>query len=342
MPRNPFSKESSLATIPSTMQAVTVLNPGKDSSLQLQSYPVPVPSAEQLLIKVAAAGINRADLMQRRGMYPPPPGDSEILGLEVAGIVVAAGPQHKSWLGKAVFGLVPGGGYAEYALLHAGHAMAVPAGYSMAEAAACAEVFLTAYQLLFTIGGLQSGQRVLIHAGASGVGTAAIQLAKAAGAMVAVTASSEDKLAACKALGAELLLNYTTVRFEQQLAAQWPDGVNLILDPVAGDYIGREIPLLAMDGKIVIYAMMGGRDIPQLDLAALFKRRGQLICSTLRNRSNRYKTALTQAFSNAFGRALAQRQIAPVLQQQFTLQQAGQAHQLMASNQTVGKLVLTL
>lgn len=331
-----------MANIPSTMQAIAVVNAGKDSTLQIEQRPVPVPAAEQLLVKVAAAGINRADLMQRRGLYPPPAGDSDILGLEVAGIVVAAGPQHKSWLGKAVFGLVPGGGYAEYALLHAGHAMAVPAGYSMAEAAASAEVFLTAYQLLFSIGALQSGQKVLIHAGASGVGTAAIQLAKAAGAVIAATASSDDKLAACKALGAEVLLNYTTAAFEQELAAQWPDGVNLILDPVAGDYISREIPLLAMDGKIVLYAMMGGREIPQLDLSLLFKRRGQLICSTLRNRSNKYKTALTQAFCNAFGQALAHRQIAPVLQQQFKLQQAEQAHQLMASNQTVGKLVLTL
>jgi len=331
-----------LATIPSTMQAIAVVNAGKDSTLRVEQRPVPVPAAEQLLVKVAAAGINRADLMQRRGLYPPPAGDSDILGLEVAGIVVATGPQHKSWLGKAVFGLVPGGGYAGYALLHAGHAMAVPAGYSMAEAAASAEVFLTAYQLLFTIGALQSGQKVLIHAGASGVGTAAIQLAKAAGAVVAVTASNDDKLAACKALGAEVLLNYTAAAFEQELAAQWPDGVNLILDPVAGDYISREIPLLAMDGKIVLYAMMGGREIPQLDLSLLFKRRGQLICSTLRNRSNKYKTALTQAFTNAFAQALAHRQIAPVLQQQFKLQQAEQAHQLMASNQTVGKLVLTL
>ncbi|MGP9801133.1 NAD(P)H-quinone oxidoreductase [Rheinheimera sp. NSM] len=331
-----------MANIPSTMQAIAVVNAGNDSTLRVEQRPVPQPSAEQLLVKVAAAGINRADLMQRRGLYPPPVGDSDILGLEVAGIVVAAGPLHKSWLGKAVFGLVPGGGYAEYALLHAGHAMAVPAGYSMAEAAASAEVFLTAYQLLFSIGALQSGQKVLIHAGASGVGTAAIQLAKAAGAVVAVTASSDDKLAACKALGAEVLLNYTTAAFEQELAAQWPDGANLILDPVAGDYISREIPLLAMDGKIVLYAMMGGREIPQLDLSLLFKRRGQLICSTLRNRSNKYKTALTQAFCNAFGQPLAHRQIAPVLQQQFKLQQAEQAHQLMASNQTVGKLVLTL
>ena len=183
-----------MATIPSMMQAIAVVNPGKDSKLVIEQRPLPQPGPEQLLIKVAAAGINRADLMQRRGAYPPPEGESDILGLEVAGVVIAAGPQHKSWLGKAVFGLVPGGGYAEYALLHAGHAMVVPAGYSMAEVAATAEVFLTAYQLLSSIGNSQPGQHVLIHAGASGVGTAAVQLAKAIGCKVAVTTSSDDKL----------------------------------------------------------------------------------------------------------------------------------------------------
>lgn len=330
-----------MATIPTMMQAVVVTDPGKDSQLQIEQRAVPQPNAEQLLVKVAAAGINRADLMQRRGLYPPPQGDSDILGLEVAGVVVAAGSQHKSWLGKAVFGLVPGGGYAEYALMHAGHAMAVPNGYSMAEAGATAEVFLTAYQLLCAIGNVQSGQQVLIHAGASGVGTAAIQLAKALGANVAVTASSDEKLKVCSALGADVLLNYQHCAFELVLAQQWPDGINLILDPVAGDYIKREIPLLAQDGKIVLYAMMGGREVPQLDLAALFKRRGQLICSTLRNRSNRYKTSLTQAFVTAFAVSLAQRQIRPILQQQFSWQQAEQAHQLLATNTTIGKLVLT-
>lgn len=330
-----------MASIPATMQVIAVENTGKDSTLRIEQRAVPQPSAEQLLVKVAAAGINRADLMQRRGMYPPPKGESDILGLEVAGVVVAAGPLHKSWLGKAVFGLVPGGGYAEYAVLHAGHAMAVPAGYSMAEAAATAEVFLTAYQLLCSIGNLQSSQRVLIHAGASGVGTAAIQLAKALGAKVAVTASNADKLAVCTALGADLAINYNITAFEQQVASQWPEGVNLVLDPVAGEYISREIPLLATDGKIVLYAMMGGHEIPQLNLAALFKRRGQLICSTLRNRSNSYKTTLTQAFSQTFSHRLAQRQIQPVLQQQFDWREAQIAHQLMAANATIGKLVLT-
>ena len=330
-----------MATIPSMMQAIKVVGSGTDSKLITEQCPVPQPGPEQLLIKVAAAGINRADLMQRRGLYPPPDGESDILGLEVAGVVIAAGAQHKSWLGKAVFGLVPGGGYAEYALLHAGHAMAVPAGYTMAEAAATAEVFLTAYQLLSSIGNLQPAQHVLIHAGASGVGTAAVQLAKAIGSKVAVTASSEDKLELCHKLGADILINYQAAAFEQELARFWPAGVDLILDPVAGDYISREIPLLKMDGKIVLYAMMAGREVPHFDLVPLFKRRGQIICSTLRNRTNHYKTRLTQAFYQTYGQPLAQRQIQPVLQQQFHWQEAEQAHRLMASNSTKGKLVLT-
>lgn len=327
--------------LPITMQVIAVNHTGKDSLLAIEQRAVPVPSAEQLLIKVAAAGVNRADIMQRRGLYPPPAGDSDILGLEVAGIVVATGPQHKSWLGKAVFGLVPGGGYAEYAVLPASHAMAVPAGYTMVEAAATAEVFLTAFQLLCSIGQLQQGQRVLIHAGASGVGTAAIQLAKSIGAKVAVTSSQDDKLTLCKALGAEVAINYSRCQFEQALAQCWPEGVNLILDPVAGDYINRQIPLLADDGKIIVYALMGGRDVPQLDLAALFKRRGQIICTTLRNRSHHYKTNLVQTFIHTFGRQLAQRSIQPVIYQQFNWRQAEQAHQLMASNTNMGKLILT-
>lgn len=327
--------------IPASMQAIQIIEPGKQSQLAVQTIATPTPSAEQLLVKVAAAGINRADLMQRQGMYPAIAGESDILGLEIAGIVVGAGPLHRHWLGKAVFGLVPGGGYAEYAVMQAGQAMPVPAGYSMAEAAATAEVFLTAYQLLNWHGALQSGQRVLIHAGASGVGTASIQLAKMIGAQIAVTASCSEKLKLCQQLGADIAINYTEQRFEDELKLQWPEGIALILDPVAGAYISRELPLLAMDGKIVIYAMMAGRHLDGLDLAPMFSRRAQLICSTLRNRSNKYKSTLTQQFINHYGQALAQRTIQPIVQQQFYWQDVEQAHQLMAANKTQGKLVLT-
>lgn len=329
--------------LPQKMKVIDVQQPGDNSELVFSERLVPQVAAGQLLVRVAAAGINRADLMQRKGLYPAPEGESDILGLEVAGIVVAVGDSSLSdWMGQAVFGLVPGGGYAEYALLQAGHAMPVPAGWSMAEAAATAEVFLTAYQLLFSIGKLTAGQKVLIHAGASGVGTAAIQLAKARGAQVAVTVSSTEKAEVCRKLGADLIINYQQQDFAQELKQQWSQGVNLILDPVAGSYMSRQIPLLAMDGIIVVFAMMGGSKLEQLNLAPLFKRRGQIICSTLRNRSDDYKRELTSHFMADFASALADKQVTPELFRVFNWQQAEQAHQLMTDNQTSGKLVLTI
>lgn len=328
--------------IPQQMQVIDVEEPGKNSRLVFKSRAVPQPVADQLLVKVAAAGINRADLMQRRGHYPAPAGESDILGLEVAGTVVAAGPSQQHWVGEKVFGLVAGGGYAEYALLNAGHAMLLPDGWSMEEGAATAEVFLTAYQLLFTIGQLKADQKVLIHAGASGVGTAAIQLALAAGADVAVTVGSDDKAEFCRLAGAALAVNYRNDDFAEVIRQHWPDGVHLILDPVAGDYLPRQMPLLAMDGVIVVFAMMGGSKIEQFDLTAMFRRRGQLIFSTLRNRSKEYKTMLTSQFNQRFNEALVKRRIEPVIDQIFNWQHAEQAHQRMAGNQTIGKLILTL
>lgn len=322
------------------MQAIIVKEPGKNSQLTVDILAMPIANREQLLIKVAAAGINRADLVQRQGFYPPPKGESDILGLEVAGVVVAAPDNLQHWLGKKVFGIVPGGGYAEYALLHHQHAMLVPEGFSMSQAAAVAEVFLTAYQLLFLHGQLQAEQKVLIHAGASGVGTAAIQLAKYVGAKVAVTASNEEKLTLCKQLGADVTINYKQEPFELALTKHWPDGADLILDPVAGDYIQRDVSVLALDGKIVIYAMMGGRKLPELDLAPLLKQRGHIICSTLRNRSDEYKADLTARFISQCGDALKAGILKPIVFEQFHWHDAAKAHQLMASNQTQGKLIL--
>lgn len=328
-------------SIPGQMQAIQVQNPGKQSSLHWQTVPVPKPAAGQLLLKVAACGINRADLMQRQGFYPPPRGDSEILGLEAAGTVVAVGDDSlQAYLGQRCFGLVNGGGYAEYVLIPAGQAMPVPEGWSMVQAAATAETFLTAYQLLFSIGGATAGQRVLIHAGASGVGTSAIQLAKAKGLQVAVTVGSADKAAACLQLGADLAINYRQQDFAAVLEQTWPDGINLVLDPVAAAYIPANMRLLAPDGKIVIYAMMGGRTLPELDLALLFRKRGQLVCSTLRNRDAAYKSRLTADFQHDFAEALNSGSIAPVIQQQFVADQAEAAHTLLSSNHTIGKLVL--
>lgn len=340
------------ANMPTTM-AAAILESDADgtTALQWQHIAIPQPVAGQLLLQVVASGINRADLMQRRGHYPPPAGDSVILGLEVSGVVVAVGSSDEEhWLGKRVFGLVNGGGYAAYALMPSAQAMLVPDSWSMIEAAGCAETFLTAYQLLFNLGQLRfgqphptseiSGDKVLIHAGASGVGTAAICLARLAGAEVAVTASTDAKLAVCRSLGASIAINYQQQDFVSVLKQQWPSGCQLILDPVAGNYVAKNIQCLAIDGKIIIYAMMGGRRLAELDIAPLFQKRGQIICSTLRNRSPDYKAELSAAFYQRFSADMQQRRMIPLIHQVFSYKQVEHAHQLMALNQTMGKLIM--
>ncbi|MDP4537220.1 NAD(P)H-quinone oxidoreductase [Alkalimonas collagenimarina] len=329
-------------SLPEQMQAMHVVAAGKQSQLALIECPLPVLQSGQVLISVTAAGVNRADLMQRQGLYPAPKGESEILGLEVSGRVVAVADAHlKHWLGCQVMALVLGGGYATFARAHAEHLMPVPKHWTMVQAAAMPEVFLTAYQLLFRLGQLQQGQRVLLHAGASGVGTAAIQLACRSGARVAVTASSPQKLARCQALGAELTIDYTKQDFVAGLKAFWPDGVDLILDPVAGDYIARNVDALALDGKIVIYALMGGRQ-STLDMATLFRKRGQLLCSTLRNRTDHYKSDLVRDLLADFGAAFECNELKPELYAEFNWHHVEQAHQLLASNATIGKVILTM
>ncbi|WP_213997297.1 NAD(P)H-quinone oxidoreductase [Arsukibacterium sp.] len=331
-----------MAAVPSQMQVIVVQQPGKNSTLNVEQRPVPSPTAGQLLVKVKAAGVNRADLMQRQGYYPPPPGESDILGLEVAGLVVQVGSTaDEKWLGSEVFGIVAGGGYAEYVLLHSGHAISKPAHWSWQQAGAAAETFLTAYQLLFKLGGLTAGQRVLLHAGASGVGTSALQLAKLTGAIVAVTVGRPDKVDACLRLGADIAINYHDSNFAEKLAASWPSGADIILDPVAAAYLKDNVAVLAVDGIIVIYALMGGRSVDNFDFAPLFKKRGRLVCSTLRNRTNQYKAALTASFSKTFGQAMREGKFVAVLSASVDWHNAQQAHDVMANNNNIGKLVLT-
>lgn len=326
--------------IPATMQAIDVT---EAKQLQFVTLPVPDISDTQVLIKVKAAGVNRADLAQRAGYYPAPPGESPVLGLEVAGTVVACGSAvDAAWLGTEVFGLVPGGGYAEYVKMPASHLLRRPAGMSVESAAGCAEVFLTAYQAMFLLGELKAGQAVLLHAGASGVGTAAIQLAKAAGALVAVTVGSDEKTAACLDLGADFAVNYKTADFAVVLKDAVPQGFQVIVDPVAADYLPKNLQLLGLDGRIVVLAMLGGKTVPAFDLTLMFKKRGQLLCSTLRNRSDEYKADLISRFLVQFGSALAAGRIKPVIAKVLPWQQADAAHQLLAGNQLTGKVVLTL
>ncbi|MFC0048710.1 NAD(P)H-quinone oxidoreductase [Rheinheimera tilapiae] len=329
-----------LSELPATMQAIEV---DAEHQLQFVSRPLPALSHGEVLIKVAAAGVNRADLVQRAGFYPPPPGDSDILGLEVAGTVVAVADQADAkWLGTEIFGLVPGGGYAQYARMPAAHLLQRPAAMPVATAAGFAEVFLTAYQAMFSLGGLEAHQAVLLHAGASGVGTAAIALAKAAGAYVAVTVGSDDKAAACLAMGADVAVNYKTTDFVTVLKDAAPQGFQVIVDPVAGDYLPKNLQLLALDGRIVVLAMLGGRTVPAFDLTQMFKKRGQLLCSTLRNRTDDYKTALIADFIQQFGLQMQNGALCPVIAQVLPWQQADEAHQLLAGNQLVGKVVLTV
>lgn len=333
-----------LSELPATMQAIEV---DAEHQLQFVSRPLPALSHGEVLIKVSAAGVNRADLVQRAGFYPPPPGDSDILGLEVAGTVVAVVGQEDDqadakWLGVEVFGLVPGGGYAQYVRMPAAHLLQRPAAMPVATAAGFAEVFLTAYQAMFSLGGLTAGQAVLLHAGASGVGTAAITLAKAAGAYVAVTVGSDDKAAACLAMGVDVAVNYKTTDFVTVLKDAAPQGFQVIVDPVAGDYLPKNLQLLALDGRIVVLAMLGGRTVPAFDLTQMFKKRGQLLCSTLRNRTDDYKTALIADFMQQFSSQLQNGALCPVIAQVLPWQQADEGHQLLAGNQLVGKVVLTV
>lgn len=324
--------------LPASMQAIDVTD---SKQLQFVTLPLPEINDSEVLIKVSAAGVNRADLVQRAGHYPPPPGESPILGLEVAGTVVATGDAvSPDWLGAEVFGLVPGGGYAEYVKMPAVHLLRRPKGMSIAAAAGCAEVFLTAYQAMFVLGELSAGQAVLLHAGASGVGTAAIQLAKAAGAVVAVTVGSAEKVAACLALGATHAVNYKTADFAEALHDAVPAGFKVIVDPVAGEYLPKDLQLLGLDGRIVVLAMLGGRTVPAFDITPMFKKRGQLLCSTLRNRTDEYKTDLVSRFVTQFGSALDTGVIKPVIAKVLPWQEADAAHQLLASNQLVGKIVL--
>ncbi len=335
-----FSKIWSKAT---EMSAVFVDTPGPHSKLRIAPLPVPTPNATQVLVKVHATGVNRADLAQRAGIYPPPPGESEVLGLEVAGIVVAVGDEKNSkWLDKAVFGLVPGGGYAEYAVIEADQLFHKPADWSFVQAAATAEVFLTAYQALFAIGGLTAGGAALVHAGASGVGTAAIQLAKAVGAKVAVTVGSTDKANACLDLGASAAIEYKTADFAIELSKSFREGFDVVIDPIAADYLQKDLQVLALDGKIVVLAMMGGRKVAELDMAPMFKKRGQLICSTLRNRTNSYKAELVTKLTQDFYADFAAGSIKPVIGLVVPWQDAEAAHQQIATNQLVGKAVLEI
>ena len=292
----------------------------------------------QVLVRVEAFGINRADLLQRAGKYPAPAGESPILGLEVAGEIVEipSGLVTRYELGAKVFGLVAGGGYAEHVAVEASHLLPLPESLDYTQGAALAECFLTAYQAMFVEFALQAEHSVLIHAGASGVGLAAIQLAKLLGCQVAVTASSANKLAACQQYGADTLINYNEQDFVEVLK---PTGVDLIIDFVGGDYVNRNLTVLKRDGCIIQLAMLAGRYVENFDTALLLGKRATFKGSTLRNRSNSYKTTLIKAFEQQCWSNLYNQQLKPVIDQVYDAKDVALAHEHMENNRNIGKLV---
>ncbi|WP_394172457.1 NAD(P)H-quinone oxidoreductase [Thalassotalea litorea] len=309
-------------------------------TLVLSQTDKPIIGDDECLIKVQAIGINRADLLQKAGKYPPPPGESDILGIEVSGEIVEVGKKVNDWqISGRVFALVPGGGYAEYAKVKASHLMALPKTMSVEQGAAIAETFLTAYQSLFALAKLQPKERVLIHAGASGVGCAAIQLAKAAGCFVTTTVGSDEKVKACRKLGADEVLNYQQQDFTVW-AKQHRCQFDVIIDVVAGEYVAKNIDVAALDGRIVTLAILGGRFSQHFDMAKMLGKRLSLYASTLRNRSDDYKANLVTNFNRDFGGKLSDETLQPVIDSVMPWQEANLAHQKMANNRNIGKLVL--
>src|SRR5579862_8666178 len=325
------------------MIAIEIRQPGAPDVLVPVERPVPVPGAGDVVIKVAAAGVNRPDVMQRRGHYPPPPGASDIPGLEVAGTIDAVGADVSTLRrGDRVCALVAGGGYAEFCVAPAAQCLPIPDGLTNVQAAAVPETFFTVWSNVFERGRLVAGETVLIHGGSSGIGTTAIQLARANGARVFATAGSADKCAACERLGAERCINYKDADFVAAVReATAGRGVNLILDMVGGDYVARNIEALAMDGRLVQIAVLGGVKA-QINMLAIMQRRLTITGSTLRARPVAEKGAIAEAVRTHVWPLLASGAVAPVIFKTFPLADAAAAHEVMESSAHIGKLVLVV
>jgi len=320
------------------MRAIEISKPGPPDVLQLTERPIPEPSHGQVVLKVAYAGVNRPDALQRAGAYAPPPGASDLPGLEAAGEVVALGDGVDGVrIGDQVCALLPGGGYAEYVATPAAHCLPVPDGIGLKQAACLPENFFTVWSNVFTRGGLEAGERFLVHGGSSGIGTTAIQLAHTFGARVFSTAGSDAKCQACLDLGAERAINYRTEDFVEVLRKE--GGANLILDMVGGDYIPRNIRALSDDGRLVQIAFLQGPKV-ELNFAQLMTRRLSVTGSTLRPQSDLAKARIASDLLEAVWPLLESRRIAPVMDSEFDLAQAAAAHERMESSEHIGKIVL--
>jgi putative PIG3 family NAD(P)H quinone oxidoreductase len=325
------------------MKAIILAGFGGPAVLTLGEAPKPEPKPEDLLVRVRASALNRADTLQRRGSYPAPPGDSELLGLELAGEVVGWGGAVQGFReGQRVFGLVGGGGYGEFALLDHQMAMTVPEGWSFEEAAAVPEVFFTANETVFVQGGLQPGETLLVHAGGSGVGTAAIQMAHHIGATVYLTAGSQEKIDRALALGADAGINYKTQDFVEEVTRLTGGaGVDVVEDFLGASYLARNMAALKTTGRLVVVATMGGIKT-EIDLNLLMRKRLAIFGSVLRARSLEEKRGVTRRFRERWLPVLVEGRIKPIIDSRFPLAQAAEAHERMEANLNFGKIILTL
>jgi putative PIG3 family NAD(P)H quinone oxidoreductase len=332
-----------LMIFPKEMAVIEIAAPGGPEQLKAAMRPLPQPGAGEVLVRVAAAGVNRPDVMQRQGRYPPPAGASDLPGMEIAGEIVELGPDVSGLaLGDRVCALLPGGGYAAYAIAAAPLCMHLPAGLSMVEAAAIPETYMTVWTNLFERGGLKSGDTVLIHGGTSGIGTTAIQLAAAWGARVFATAGSPEKVLACEKLGAERGIDYRTEDFVAVIrAATGGHGVDVTLDMVAGSYVQRNLDVAALEGRIVTISMLGGSRA-EINMNTVLVKRLTLTGSTLRSRTVAQKAAVADAMRRNVWPLLTAGRARPVIHATFPLAQASEAHRLMESSGHIGKIVLTI
>jgi putative PIG3 family NAD(P)H quinone oxidoreductase len=332
-----------MTALPDRMTVIAIRSPGGPDVLISEQRPTPAPAAGEILVKVAAAGVNRPDVMQRMGLYPPPPGATDIPGLEIAGEVVARGTGASRWKdGDKVMALVVGGGYAEYCLAHESHALPIPPSVSAVEAAAVPETFFTVWYNAFARGRLSAGETLLVHGGSSGIGTTAIQLAKALGAGVIATAGSPEKCAACRELGADVAVNYKTEDFVAATKkATDGRGADVILDMVGGSYIERNYDAAAVEGRVVQIAFQDASHA-DVDFRRLMFKRLIHTGSTLRARAIADKAAIARAVEGKVLPLLAAGRVKPVIDSTFPLREAAAAHARMETSQHIGKIVLTL
>ena len=330
-----------MTELPDRMRVIEITEPGEPEVLAVGDRPVPAVGTGEVLVRVAAAGVNRADTMQRRGNYPPPPGASDVLGLEVSGTVAAVGDAVSGWaVGDPVCALLAGGGYAEYCAAPAPQCLPAPAGVDLVDAAALPEVAMTVWTNVFDRAALRPGETLLVHGGSSGIGTMAIQLATAFGSRVFVTAGSAEKCAACTALGAEAAVNYREADFVEAVRdAAGGLGVDVILDMVGQQYLQRNLELLKPEGRLVIIALMSGA-AGEMNLATLMTRRLTVTGSTLRARSVEQKGAVAAAVRERVWPLVETGRVRPVVHRRFPLSRAGEAHRLMESSTHIGKLLL--